>query len=199
MRTALFIVAAVAGATAAAAQTPSLTVFAVPGYLGGRTAVTADTPTLDLRARSVRVSGSWQVCTAADYGGTCQTLTADQPFLNTTIRSARPTPASTSASSSTGTTTTTASASAAINLDALDATSGTAGQDVEFFATPSFGGDQVSAGTNDKTAADAFCKRAGASSSAYASRGRTQASGLIDLATATKVRAYPLRDVLCRR
>ena len=33
----------------------------------------------------------------------------------------------------------------------------------------------------------------------YAGRGRVQASGLIDLATATKVRAYPLRDVLCRR
>lgn len=202
MRTALILLTAL-GATAAVAQTaPSLTPSLLPGYLGASTPITGDAPSLSIKARSVRVNGSWQVCNAANYAGTCQTLTADQPLFNFTIRSARPTASITNTTAGTSTsanTTTAASTSAAINLDTLDVANGANGQDVEFYATPAFGTDQVSAGTNDKAAADAFCKRAGASSSVYASRGRVQASGLIDLTTSTKVRAFALRDVLCRR
>lgn len=187
-------------ATAATAQTSTgtLTAFSLPGYLGTRTALTTATPSTTLAARSLRVTGSWQVCSAVDYAGTCETITASQPFSRLTIRSARPSPNATTATA-TPTASTSVAAAATINLDALDPGAGTNGQDVEFYAQPAFGSDQVSAGTNDKTAADAFCKRAGATNSVYASRGRVQVSNLIDLATATRVRAYPLRDVLCRR
>lgn len=190
--------AAALAAPAAVGQTTaadSLSLFAAPAYLGRATALTTASPNLNVVVRSMRVRGSWDVCAEANYAGGCQTITANQPLINMTVRSARPTPTSTTI----GGTTPTASTTAGINLDTLDAAAGTTGQDVDFYVTPAFGGDQVSAGTNDRTAADAFCKRAGAVSSVYAGRSRVQASNLIDLSGATKVRGYALRDVLCRR
>lgn len=204
MRAPLAILAALT-ATAAVAQSGttqdsgSIALHVLPAFVGGATTLTAATPNTNVTARSLRVTGSWQVCTAVNYGGTCTTVTSDQPlYRGAAIRSARPTPGSTGATTTTGTTAS-AGATAKLDLDALDASNGTAGQDVEFFATPAFGSDQVSAGSNDKTSGDAFCKRAGATSSVYAGRGRVQQSNLIDLATATRVRGFPLRDVLCRR
>lgn len=204
----LTLIAALAGTTALAQSggssaeqaASSVSIHLLPAYVGGATTLTAATPNTSIAARSVRVTGSWQLCSAVNYAGTCQTVTADQPlYRGPAIRSARPTPGSTSAANPAASASATAGATAKLDLDALDTGNGTTGQDVDFYATPAFGSDQVSASTNDKTAGDAFCKRAGASSSAYASRGRVQQSNLIDLATATKVRGFPLRDVLCRR
>lgn len=199
MRVTLALIAALAG-TAAVAQTNttaeagSIALHTLPAYVGGGTTLTTAAPSINVAARSLRVTGSWQVCPAVNYAGACQTVTADQPlYRGPAIRSARPTPGTTAGTTTTGTT------ASALDLDALDTGNGTTGQDVDFYATPAFGSDQVSAGTNDKTAGDAFCKRAGASSSVYAGRGRVQQSNLVDLSTATRVRGFPLRDVLCRR
>lgn len=203
MRASLALIAALA-ATAAVAQTtdqtaPSLSAHFLPAYVGGATTLTSATPSTNVTARSLRVTGSWQVCPAVNYAGTCRTVTADQPlWRGGVIRSARPTPGTTATTSGTANRTS-ASTTAKLDLDNLDAGNGTTGQDVDFYAQPAFGSDQVLAGTNDRAAADAFCKRAGAASSVYASRGRVQQSNLIDLGTATKMRGFPLRDVLCRR
>ena len=203
MTRALLLAAATAlSATAASAQTTSpgtVTLFELPGYLGRSVAVSADTPDLSaqLRARSARVSGSWQFCPQASYAGTCRTVTANQPLLNpvpVSIRSTASTTGATAATPATSATTT-----AAIDLSALDAAGGTDGQDVTFFARPTLSGSEVSAGTNDLAAATAFCKLAGATSATAAGRARVQASNLIDVTAATRVRGAALRDVVCRR
>ena len=200
----LFAGAAALGATAAEAQTPTITLYELPAFLGRSVTVTADTPDLAAqsfaaRARSARVTGSWQVCPSAKYAGTCRTLTADQPLLQKSAAvSLRPTPGSTT-SSTTGSPASNTSTAVAVDLDSLDAAGGTEGQDVTFFATPTLSGTQVSAGSNDVTSAAAFCKLAGATSASAAGRARAQSSGLIDVAGRTKVRGYALRDVVCRK
>ncbi|MET0370369.1 MAG: beta/gamma crystallin-related protein [Sphingobium sp.] len=210
--TALAITAAVPAAAQSQTAPPTMTLYEFPGYIGRSVTVTAEAPDLATqgfakRAQSARVSGSWQVCPAVKYGGSCTTLANNAPFLmKAQIVSVRPTPTATSAAATTaatptttGQTATSASATAAIDLDALDAGGGTEGQDVAFYARPSLSGSEISAGTNDITSATAFCKLAGATSASYAGRTRVQASGLIDLSAKAKVRGYALRDVVCRR
>jgi beta/gamma crystallin len=192
----------------------TLTLYELPGYFGRSVTVTSATPDLATRsfakrAQSARVVGEWQVCPQAAYQGSCQVLNRNTPLLSrSAIASARPaadavaattTGTSTSTSTTTSTSSSSATAAATVDLDALDADAGVEGQDVAFFARPSLGGSQVSAGANDRAAADAFCARAGFAASAYSARARVQASNLIDLTARTRVRAYPLRDVLCRR
>lgn len=202
---------AVALAAPAAAQTastttnPQITLYELPGYLGRSVTVTAATADLAAqqfaaRAQSARVTGEWQICSGKGYSGNCRTVTSNQPFLaRSTAVSVRPAGASATA----GTAETTAAATAAgtaLNLDALDAGGGTEGQDVTFFATPTLSGTQIAAGTNDLATATAFCKLAGAQSALSAGRTRVQSSGLIDLsARARDVRAFALRDVVCRK
>jgi len=204
-RALLLAAAAALSATAASAQTTSpgtVTLFELPGYLGRSVAVSADTPDLSaqLRARSARVSGSWQFCPQASYAGTCRTVTANQPLLNPVPVSIRSTASTTGTTAATpATPATSATATAAIDLSALDAAGGTDGQDVTFFARPTLSGSEVSAGTNDLAAATAFCKLAGATSATAAGRARVQASNLIDVTAATRVRGAALRDVVCRR
>ncbi len=201
-RALLLAAAAALSATAASAQTLTVTLFELPGYLGRSVTLSTDAPDLaaQLRARSARVTGSWQFCPQASYAGTCRTVTANQPLLNPvplsirTSASATATPATPAAG-----TTATASANASVDLASLDAGGGTEGQDVTFFARPSLSGSEVSAGTNDLAAATAFCKLAGATSASAAGRARVQASNLIDATAATRVRGFALRDVVCRR
>lgn len=200
-------------AVPAAAQTAagSITFYELPAYLGRSETVTTETKGLAAssiarRAQSARVTGSWTVCPTENFAGSCTTLTTDVPSLalvglNKKIVSLRPAaagPASTSASTGSASGTPAAPATA-VNLADLDADAGVEGQDTAFFARPAFGNVQVAAGTNDRTAADAFCKQAGYTSSLYAGRARAQASGIIDITTSTKVRSFPLRDVLCRK
>jgi hypothetical protein len=219
------MVAALLASTPALAQSSAITFYELPFFAGRSVTVTAATPDLATvgfarRAQSARVSGSWQVCPETKYAGTCQTLTGDQRALaifglGGVISSVRTTADATKASedaakattpaTTTPTPTTPAAGAAAtgptkVDLSALDAGRGTVGQDVAFFAVPKLGGSEVSTGTTDKAAGDAFCKAAGYTSSLHASRARVQASNLIDMAAATKgVRSYPLRDVLCTR
>jgi hypothetical protein len=207
----------------------SVTLYEYPAYLGRSVTVTSATPDLAARgfvgrAQSARVVGDWQVCPQASYQGACQTLSASSRLLSRpAIVSLRPladaqaaangtsnsssnstsgsnsNSNSSSNSNSNSNSSSSSSSGSAVDLDSLDADAGTEGQDVGFFARPSLGGSQVSAGANDRAAGDAFCIRAGYASSAYASRARVAASNLIDLSTRARVRAYPLRDVLCRR
>lgn len=206
MRIPILMVSGLIAAVPAAAQTTadSITFYELPGYLGRSETVTAATKELAAssiarRAQSARVTGSWTVCPTANYAGACTTLTDDVPSLVLAglnkIVSLRPTGTSTpSAATAPGTAT-----APTVNLADLDADPGTEGQDTAFFARPAFGNVQVAAGTNDRVAADAFCKQAGYTSSLYAGRARAQASGIIDMTTSTKVRGFPLRDVLCRK
>lgn len=188
--------------------TRSITLYELPAYLGRSVTVTAPTSNLAAlgfakKAQSARVKGSWEVCPQAEFKGSCQTLNANvQVFqllgLSGQIASVRPigltaTPATGSATTGSATTAT------KVNLADLDVDEGTEGQDTTFFARPAFQGSQVSAGSNDRTAADTFCKQAGHASSVYAARARTQVSNIIDVAAGTRVRGYPLRDVLCRK
>jgi hypothetical protein len=211
MRTLILAGAAVAAAPAAA-QSDSITLFELPAYLGRSVTISAETPDLATqsfasKARSAQVTGSWTACTAAKFGGTCRPLTGSIPTLainglDRKIVSLRPTNAATNTTSAAAPAAGAAAAAttaAAVKLDDLDADPGTEGQDVAFFARPSLSKSEVSAGSNDRTAGDAFCKAAGFTGSVYTSRARVQASGLIDLATSTKVRGFALRDVLCRR
>ena len=201
MTRALLLAAAALSATAASAQTPTVTLFELPGYLGRSVTVSADAPDLaaQLRARSARVTGSWQFCPQASYAGTCRTVTANQPLLNPVPLSIRTSASATATPTTTASTTATASTSASIDLSSLDVGGGTEGQDVTFFARPSLSGSEVSAGTNDLAAATVFCKLAGATSASAAGRARVQASNLIDATAATRVRGFALRDVVCRR
>ena len=212
MRIRVFMVSSLIAAVPAAAQTApgSITFYELPAYLGRSETVTAETKGLPAssiarRAQSARVIGSWTVCPTEDFAGTCTTLTTDVPSLalvglNKKIVSLRPTAAGTSASTGSASGTQTApTTAAAVNLAELDADAGVEGQDTAFFARPALGNVQVAAGTNDRTAADAFCRHAGYTSSLYASRARAQASGIIDITASAKVRGFPLRDVLCRK
>jgi len=215
MRMRVFMVSSLIATVPAAAQpaTGSITFYELPAYLGRSETVTTATNELAAasiarRAQSARVVGSWTVCPAANFAGTCTTLTGDVPSLalaglTKKIVSLRPavegaTGASASPGSASGAQAAPSTA-AAVNLTELDAVAGVEGQDTAFFARPAFGNMQVAAGTNDRTAADAFCRQAGYTSSLYASRARAQASGIIDMTTSTKVRGFPLRDVLCRK
>lgn len=195
----------------AAAQTTdsgSITLYEYPAYLGRSVSVTSATSDLASlgfarRAQSARVTGSWEVCPQPAYKGNCQTLTGNVKVLQLlglggTIASVRPGASATTAATA-GTAGAPASAAVKVNLADLDVDEGAEGQDTAFFPRPSLQGNQVSAGTNDRTAADAFCKQAGYASSIYAGRARTQSSNIIDVAAAVRVRAYPLRDVLCRK
>lgn len=208
------MVSSLIAAVPAAAQTAagSITFYELPAYLGRSETVTTETKELAAssiarRAQSARVVGSWTVCPTANFAGTCTTLTSDLPSLalvglNKKIASLRPTVATTSTTTSTGPATGQQAATttaAAVNLADLDADAGVEGQDTAFFVRPAFGNVQVAAGTNDRTAADAFCKQAGYTSSLHAGRARAPASGIIDVTTSTKVRGFPLRDVLCRK
>lgn len=214
MRIGIFMVTSLIAAVPAAAQTTagSITFYELPAFLGRSETVTAETRGLPAssiarRAQSARVVGSWTVCPTESFAGNCTTLNSDVPSLalvglNKKIVSLRPTVAATSTAASTGSsagTQTTPTTAGAVNLSDLDADAGVEGQDTAFFARPAFGNVQVAAGTNDRTAADAFCKQAGYTSSLYASRARVQASGVIDITASTKVRGFPLRDVLCRK
>lgn len=202
MRASILAVAMLGIASGASAQTApaaSMTLFELPGYLGRSVTITADTTDLasQLRARSARVTGSWQVCPQANYAGTCRTITANQPLLNPIPISVR---TSSSATATTGTATTTATATGtAVDVASLDVAGGTEGQDVTFFARPTLSGSEVSAGSNDLAAATAFCKLAGATSATAAGRARAQTSNLVDVTAAARVRGFALRDVVCRR
>ncbi len=210
MRTSLSLVAALTLAGGAAAQTastsePSITLYELPAYLGR--SVTVTTATTDLatqsfarRAQSARVTGSWQVCGAESYAGTCRTLSANTPYLaRSAAVSLRPAGEVTATGATAPATGANGVAGTAVDLDALDVAEGTAGQDVAFYARPALGTDQISAGTNDTAAGNAFCQRAGATTAVYAGRARVQTSNLIDLSTRARVRGFALRDVLCRR
>ena len=197
MRTILLASAALAATAGPAfAQSESITFYELPAYLGRSVTVTTATPDLAAnsvarRAQSARVRGSWTVCTGADYDGTCRELTANVPALavqglNRRVVSVRPTDSEDDEVSSGG-------------VGDLDVDEGVRGQDVEFYARPSLSGGQVSAGANDRTAADAFCRAAGYGSSAYSGRSRVTASNLVNVSNGARVRGYALRDVLCRR
>jgi len=205
MRTAFLLAFAaalpLAGASAqtTTSTTASITLYELPAYLGRSvtiTSATTDLATLSFarRAQSARVRGEWEVCPQIAYQGTCRTLNANVPVLS---RSAAVSLRPASATQQPGEVT--LGAAASIDLESLDADDGTEGQDTAFFARPAFAGVQVSAGSNDRAAADLFCSRAGFGGSAYASRARVQASNLIDLSARVRVRGYALRDVLCRR
>lgn len=66
---------------------PGLIVYENPDYRGMRLEVSSSMPSLyetglDDQITSVRVlSGSWQLCTGADFNGQCWTVTADTPNL----------------------------------------------------------------------------------------------------------------------
>ncbi|MFW2830722.1 beta/gamma crystallin-related protein [Sphingomonas sp. ID0503] len=220
MRATLIAIAALTATPALAQTAGQVTLYELPFFAGRSVTVTTATPDLNSvgfarRAQSARVSGSWQVCPDVKYAGTCQTLTSDQKALalfglggnivslRTSAEAAAPT---TSTATTTGTTATTSTGTATtagpvkVDLSALDAGKGTVGQDTAFFARPTLGQLEIAAGSNDKTTADTFCKQAGYSSAAYASRARVQVSNLVDLTAATKGnRSFPLRDVLCAR
>lgn len=192
-------------ATPALAQSPSVTLFELPLYAGRSVTVTTATPSLATQAfvrgaQSARVTGSWQFCPEANYAGTCRTVTTNQRALALlgAVGSLRTT-ADVAAASTSPAAAAVPATGAAVNIADLDVDAGTEGQDTAYFPRPALARNEVSAGANDKIAADAFCKAAGFASSAYAARSRTQASGLIDLSSATRVRGFPLRDVLCRR
>ena len=203
MLAAVLPVAASAQVYGSSEPVPQIRLYASPLYFGRSITVTGAVPnlaaqTFSARAQSVRVVGEWEVCTGVNYTGTCRRLVADQPVLaRATIVSLRPIMAMAPAGTPAATTTT--SATATVDLDALDVDAGVEGQDVAFFARPSLSGSQISAGSNDRTAGDAFCRQAGYASSLHASRARVQTSNLIDVTARTRVRAFALRDVLCRR
>ena len=210
MRPVVLAALALFAATPALAQTGSVTLFELPLYAGRSVTITSATPdlaaqTFARRAQSARVTGSWQFCPEVNYGGTCRTVTGNQRALALlgaagTVSSLRTT--ADAAAAPVGTTTTaatTASAGTAVNIADMDVDAGTEGQDTAYFARPALARNEVSAGTNDKVAADAFCKAAGFGTSAYAGRARAQTSNLIDLSASTRVRGFALRDVLCRR
>lgn len=213
MRRTILTALVATAALPATAQTPapSIILYELPGYLGRSVTIKADTPdlaaqTFAKRAQSARVTGSWQVCPAVKFEGECRTVTSNTPLLiKAQVVSIRPTPSTTAtAASLTPTPTPTASSTGAtttgsVDVDALDVGAGTDGQDVAFYARPSLSGTEISAGSNDLTAATAFCKIAGATTATYAGRARTQTSNLIDVTAKTKVRGYALRDVVCRR
>jgi hypothetical protein len=202
---AIIPIAAVSAQSGDSAQ-PSITLYELPAYLGRTVTITASTPDLKSagfanRAQSARVTGKWQVCPAVNFAGSCRILNADAPVLRrATVTSIRPVVDATTSSSSAGTNSTgSGSGNSKLNLDDFDVSAGVEGQDVAFFARPTIGNSDVSAGTNDRAAADAFCKRAGYAGSLNAGRARTQTSNLIDVSAASRARGYALRDVLCRR
>ena len=211
MRPVVLAAFALFAATPALAQTGSVTLFELPLYAGRSVTITSATPdlaaqTFARRAQSARVTGSWQFCPEVNYGGTCRTVTGNQRALALlgaagAVSSLRTTADAAAAPVGTTTTTaaTTASAGTAVNIADMDVDPGTEGQDTAYFARPALARNEVSAGTNDKLAADAFCKAAGFGTSAYAGRARAQTSNLIDLSASTRVRGFALRDVLCRR
>ena len=211
MRPVVLAAFALFAATPALAQTGSVTLFELPLYAGRSVTITSATPdlaaqTFARRAQSARVTGSWQFCPEVNYGGTCRTVTGNQRALALlgaagAVSSLRTTADAAAAPVGTTTTTaaTTASAGTAVNIADMDVDAGTEGQDTAYFARPALARNEVSAGTNDKVAADAFCKAAGFGTSAYAGRARAQTSNLIDLSASTRVRGFALRDVLCRR
>lgn len=222
MRATLIAIAALTASPALAQTSGQVTLYELPFFAGRSVTVTTATPDLNAlgfarRAQSARVSGSWQVCPDVKYAGACQTLTSDQKALAlfglggniTSLRTsaeaaAAPTGAATTTAA--GTTATTAAGTPTtagpvkVDISSLDAGKGTAGQDTTFFTRPTLGQMEIAAGNNDKATADIFCKQAGFTSAAYASRARVQVSNLVDLTAATKgSRSYPLRDVLCTR
>lgn len=213
IRPVLLAALALFAVTPALAQTGSVTLFELPLYAGRSVTITSATPdlaaqTFARRAQSARVTGSWQFCPEVNYGGTCRTVTGNQRALALlgaagAVSSLRTTNDAAAAPVGTTTTTTTAataaSAGTAVNIADMDVDPGTEGQDTAYFARPALARNEVSAGTNDKVAADAFCKAAGFGTSAYAGRARAQTSNLIDLSASTRVRGFALRDVLCRR
>ena len=211
MRPVVLAALALFAATPGLAQTGSVTLFELPLYAGRSVTITSATPdlaaqTFARRAQSARVTGSWQFCPEVNYGGTCRTVTGNQRALALlgaagAVSSLRTTADAAAAPVGTTTTTaaTTASAGTAVNIADMDVDAGTEGQDTAYFARPALARNEVSAGTNDKVAADAFCKAAGFGTSAYAGRARAQTSNLIDLSASTRVRGFALRDVLCRR
>lgn len=191
----------------AAAQTsttaaPSITLYELPGFLGRSVTITGTTPDLATqsfakRARSARVVGDWEICAQVNYGGSCQSFTTgNQPLLSKSgIVSLRPTGVYADTNNGNNGN----QYGQAVDLDELDPNDGVAGQDVTFFAQPMLSGMQVSAGTNDLNAARAFCERAGFSGAAYAGRARVRVANIVDTTGRSRVRGFPLRDVLCRR
>ena len=218
-RRSVFCLLALAAAGPVLAQTTatekaSITLYSLPAFLGESVTITGATPDLSQRgfankAQSARVTGGpWIVCRDANYAGQCQTLDGDVPALalvglGKRILSLRPQAATGTTSgqtTTTGTTTGTATAATpAAALADLDVGEGVEGQDTTFFIRPTLQGQQVSAGTNDRTAADAFCKLAGHTSSLHAGRARAQVSNIWSVTAGTRVRGFPLRDVLCRK
>jgi hypothetical protein len=210
MRKMIFIALAALPLAAAAQNNtgaaPKLTLYSSPAYLGSSVTIDAATPDLATlgfarRAQSARVSGgAWVLCPQTAYAGTCRTISGNTPLLSrSSIVSVRPQADAAAATTTAAGGSTTVAAAATVDIDALDVDEGVEGQDASFFARPSLGGTQISAGTNDRTTADAFCRLAGYASSLNAGRARAQASNILDISARTRVRGYALRDVLCRR
>jgi hypothetical protein len=211
-----FFAAALLASTPAFAQTGSVTLYELPFFAGRSVTVTSATPDLTSqsfakRAQSAKVSGSWQACPEANYAGSCQTLAGDQralalvglggaiTSLRNTEDAAKPT-TTTGTTSGTATGTTATSGTGKVDLTKLAVSGATIGQNTVFFVKPMIGGLELSAGNNDKTVADAFCKKAGYGVSLHATRMGVQRTNLIEVAASTKGnRGYPLRDVLCSR
>lgn len=82
---------------------PRLELYEARDLGGGGVILVAPTPNLLVRgfadrARSARAIGSWEVCAGPDYGGPCQVIEGDAPFLGAAglserVSSARPAPA----------------------------------------------------------------------------------------------------------
>ena len=205
--------------SASAQPASQVVLYELPAYLGRSVTITKGNANLSSvnfanRAQSAKIIGEWQFCPEENFAGSCVTMTGNKKVLFGTVvvslrttaeakaaqtKSSAGAAASSSSAAAASTAASSASASAAVDIEALDVDAGTEGQDVVFFARPSLGGTQVSAGTNDATAGSAFCKLAGFTSALSAGRARVQATGIIDLASKTKARAYALRDLVCKK
>lgn len=203
MRTILAAGLILAAVPAAAQPAPEITFYEYPAYLGRSVTVRSAIGELSAqsivrRAGSARVTGEWTVCPEARFRGACRELTRSTPTLNLggssgAIVSLRPAVDDRfdDAGEDAG--------DQRSALEDLDADAGVEGQDVAFFARPSFNGVQVGAGANDRAAATAFCEAAGYAAVIHAGRARVRAGNVIDSTTGSRLRAFPLRDVLCRR
>ena len=93
--------AAVSAAAVAAQQAQEITFYSNEGYSGARYTVTGPRTILDLpfepRSAALQGGGSWEICPARDYAGTCQQISENSRNLRVwAIRSIRPAAASAS-------------------------------------------------------------------------------------------------------
>lgn len=178
-----------------------VTLYELPAYFGRSVTITSAAPDLATqsfakRAQSAKVQGEWQVCSDVQYAGNCTTISTNQTyFARSTIASLRP--ASEAEASTPGSGAGTGSSPA--NLANMDVGEAVEGQDVAFFARPTLDGTQVATTSSPQSGGDAYCRLAGFTSATYVGRARTQTANVIDLVTGNRVRAYALRDLLCKR